>query len=291
MRYGVTVPNLGVGDDPRAVVELIVAAERSGWDGCFLWDAPFVGHANPKVRAAHDAWQLLALAAARTNRIVLGTMITPLPWRRPWLVARDAVTLDRLSGGRFILGVGLGSPPGSEMSFSEELDRRTRAVMLDESLDILKMCWSGESFDYEGDHYAVSQAQCLPRPTAGTIPVWVVGAWNRNPDAWPIKKSMRRALRWDGILPNLMGEAREGTSDFDDISSMSAWINRERDTPFDVVVEVGTPVDENTSVDAVRRWANAGATWWLERVWYSMYRHPGDPSVMQTRIESGPPTI
>ena len=175
------------------------------------------------------------------------------------------------------------------MSLGEQLDRKTRAAMLDEGLDILAKCWSGKRFSHEGDHYSVKRLQCLPRPVGGTVPVWVVGAWNRDPDAWPIKKSMRRALRWDGILPNLSGDKVTGTSDFDDIAAMTAWIRRERRKPFDVVMEAGESTDVNTTADVVHNWEQSGATWWLEPVWYSMYRHPGDPSVMRARIRSGPP--
>src|SRR5579862_7464601 len=95
MRHGIVLP----GGTAAAQLEQAVLAERSGWDGVFIWEAGY----------GVDPWTLLAAVAARTSRIQLGTMLTPLPWRRPWKLASQVATLDQLSGGRAILGVGLGA--------------------------------------------------------------------------------------------------------------------------------------------------------------------------------------
>ena len=86
MRAGVVLP----GGTANQQLEQAVAAEQAGWDGVFVWEAGY----------GVDAWTLLAAMAARTSRVRLGTMLTPLPWRRPWKVASQVATLDQLSAGR-----------------------------------------------------------------------------------------------------------------------------------------------------------------------------------------------
>ncbi|MGH2758605.1 MAG: LLM class flavin-dependent oxidoreductase, partial [Actinomycetota bacterium] len=111
MKFGVTLPNLGVGDDPSVIVDLAVEAEAAGWDGVFVWDTPYASDVEDAVQETFDAWSLMTAIALRTEHVQIGTMITPLAWRRPWEVARQAMTLDRLSKGRFVLSVGLGWVP------------------------------------------------------------------------------------------------------------------------------------------------------------------------------------
>jgi hypothetical protein len=294
LRFGVTLPNSGVGDDPHAVVDLAVDAETAGWDGVFLWDYPIGGpEYGEQVQTIHDAWVLLAAMALRTERVLLGTMITPLAWRSPWLVAKQASTLQALSGGRFVLSVGLGAAPEDGTFFYEETDRRKRAHMLDEGLHILETLWSGEPLSHEGEHYRVRNAPRMlpvvqPRPK-----VWVVGAWNRDANAWPKKRSFRRALHWDGLLPHVFeGDSMvSGDLEPNDIRAIAQDVKSQRGEEFDLIVEAGSTTDTNTHVDTVRALADAGATWWLEPVWWSMYRHPGDPGPMRERIRQGPPQL
>src|SRR2546429_6056841 len=104
---GVAVPNFG--DEPTGLIELGVAAEAAGFDGSFLWDHIVFSNSGDGPPII-DPWLVLAVVAARTSRIRLGTMITPVPRRRPWQLARQITSLDRLSGGRGILGGGIGSP-------------------------------------------------------------------------------------------------------------------------------------------------------------------------------------
>ncbi len=292
MRLGVTLPNLGVGDDPEVIVDLACEAEASGWEAVFVWDTPYASDVSERVPETFDAWSLMTAIALRTERVQIGTMITPLPWRRPWDIARQSMTLDRLSKGRFILCVGLGWVPEGGSALGEEVDRRKRAEMLDEGLDILGRLWSGERFSFDGKHYKVNNVAFLPPPTR-RIPVWVVGAWHRDPAVWPRKRSLRRALQWDGVLPNIF-DATGNTSGGGpaDIGAMSEWIRSERTEPFDIVCEGGGEKDDSNANDAiVREWNDAGATWWLEAVWWSMYRHPGDPEPMRERIRRGPPRL
>lgn len=294
MRFGVTLPTSGVGDDPRAILELAIAAEKAGWDGVFIWDYPFAGpEYGPEIHKVHEAWTLLGAMAIQTERVLLGTMITALPWRTPWVIAKQASSIQALSHGRFVLSVGLGYPPPDGTFFFEETDRRVRAEMLDEGLAILRRLWSGKPLTFEGDHYrARNQPTMLPVVTPRPK-VWVVGAWNRDPDVWPKKKSFRRALQWDGLLPHVFEGSEMVGGGFGpaNIRELVADVARERTEPFDVIVEGGAKRDENASPETVRELADAGATWWLEAIWESMYRHPGDTAVLLDRIRRGPPTI
>ena len=282
MRYAITLPNIDY--DAQVIADLAVDAEEAGWDGTFVWDCINMGN-----QSAHDPWMILAAIAARTRRIRLGTLITPLSRRRPWKVARETVTLDHLSNGRFVLPVGLGEiSDGGFSNVGEELDRRKRAQMLDESLDILNGLWSGEPFSYDGEHYHVAKMTFLPKPVQiPRIPIWVVGAW-------PRKKSMQRVLRYDGILPakiNEDGSFADMTPD--DLRAMKLFIDEQRTlvTPFDIVMEGETPGDDaEKAASIVQPLADAGVTWWLEAVWRTPESGRGAEG-MRRRIIQGPPRI
>ncbi len=154
-----------------------------------------------------DAWSLLAAMAARTARIRLGTMLTPLPWRRPWKVASQVATLDQLSGGRAILAVGVGATDTELPDTGEITNLRGRAELLDEGIDLIRELWAGRH-SYHGKHYVFETGRIdlgrVARPVQERIPIWVVGVW-------PRAKSMRRVLRCDGIIPQYQLEGREGT--------------------------------------------------------------------------------
>lgn len=277
MKYGFVLPN----GDARTAADMARAAEGAGWDGFFVWE-PVWGI---------DAWVCLTAAAMVTERIRLGTMITPVSRMRPWKLAGETATLDNLSGGRVILSVGLGATDTGFAEFGEVTDRRTRAELLNEGLDILTGLWRGGPFTYEGTHYKIQSAGSFmpPPPPAQQprIPIWVVGAWNRP-------KSMARVLRYDGILPNILtpeGEHRPLTPD--DIREIAAYVkaNRTETTPFDIVAEGETPGGEPArAAETVREWAAAGATWWIEALWSAIGQADG-PDRVRARLEQGPPRI
>ena len=194
MRYGIYVQNFGDYGDPHNLLTLAREAEDSGWDGFFLWDhlllyrhsdIPFV-----------DAWVALGAIAARTERLRLGPLITPAARRRPWKLTREAVSLDHLSHGRAILGVGLGAPPDAEFEcFGEDSDDRVRARKLDEALEVIDGLWRGEDFSHQGEFYRVDNVKFVPRAIQSPrVPIWVAGFW-------PSKPPLRRAERWDGVFP------------------------------------------------------------------------------------------
>src|SRR5918996_1654776 len=190
MRRGVFLPIFDELADPAT---LAVRAEARGWDGVFLWDHVLY---RPPVAAVTDPWIALAAIAVATDRIELGPMVTPLARRRPWIVARQAVALDHLSGGRFVLGLGLGlhGGGGAWSRFGEQPGGRRRAAMLDEGLDVLTGLLSGESVDHHGDAYRVDDVRFLPAPLRpGGMPIWLAGRW-------PNRRPVERALRYDGLF-------------------------------------------------------------------------------------------
>src|SRR5579862_1831370 len=133
MHYGVI---LTVGD-PRTVAELAAAAESAGWDGVFYFDAIAIGSME-----LYDPWVVMAAVAERTSRVRFGAIITPPARRRPWKLAREAMTLDRLSSGRLVLPVGLGVLDDAGFgNVGEATEAQTRAEQLDESLAILEGLW------------------------------------------------------------------------------------------------------------------------------------------------------
>ena len=192
MRFAIDFPTSGQYCDPRLLAELAHVAEDSGWDGCFVWDHIQLEHAQPVA----DPWITLAAIALTTTRIRIGTLVTPLFRRNPWKLARETVTLDHLSKGRLILGVGSGSDVFGEIStFDGPRDDRIRAQMLDESLTVLTGLWAGEPFSFVGKYFRVNQALFTPAAfQTPRIPVWVAGTW-------PKKAPSRRAARYDGIVP------------------------------------------------------------------------------------------
>jgi alkanesulfonate monooxygenase SsuD/methylene tetrahydromethanopterin reductase-like flavin-dependent oxidoreductase (luciferase family) len=272
MKYGFVITSGG----PATVAELAAEAEAAGWDGAFYRDAINVGRLE-----TYDPWVTMAAMAVKTERIRLGAMLTPPARRRPWKLARETVTLDHLSGGRLVLPVGLGATDdGGFSKVGEPTDRKVRARLLDESLEILSGLWSGEPFAYGGEHYHLEEMTFLPPPVQRPrIPIWVVGAW-------PSRKSMFRALRYDGLLVyTTRGEVAPA-----DVRAMSAYVaeNRAENTPFDIVWEGRTPGDDpKAAARTVRPFAEAGITWWIESPWAP----PNAPGDLRRRIRAGPPRI
>jgi alkanesulfonate monooxygenase SsuD/methylene tetrahydromethanopterin reductase-like flavin-dependent oxidoreductase (luciferase family) len=227
----------------------------------------------------------MAAMAMRTQRVRIGAVLTPPARRRPWKLARETVSLDHLSGGRLVLPVGLGAlEDGGFSKVGEPTDRKVRAQLLDESLDILTGLWSGKPFSYRGEHYRLEEMTFLPPPVQRPrIPVWVVGAW-------PIRKSMERALRYDGVLAAAAGAGPESPGVTPEtIREIKQYVgeNREEDGAFDTVWEGQTPGEDPVRAAAmVRPYAEAGATWWIESPWTP----PNEPDDLRRRIEQGPPS-
>ncbi len=276
MQFGLLVQMTGLLGYAQPLVQLARAAEAAGWDGFFIWDILGGDAASPD--PVVDPWIALAAIAATTERIRIGTMVTPLPRRRPWKVARETASLDHLSGGRLILGVGIGSPPEEFARFGDEPDPRIRAEMLDEGLDVLTGLWRGEPFSFQGQHYSVDNAQLLPRPLQQPrIPIWVGGIWPRKPP-------FRRAARWDGIFPR----GRQGNLTLDEIREVVSFVQSQRpaEKPFDLMTGGDLPSDNPAQARTIlAEYASAGVTWWMEGVGEWL----GDVDAMAAFIRRGPP--
>jgi alkanesulfonate monooxygenase SsuD/methylene tetrahydromethanopterin reductase-like flavin-dependent oxidoreductase (luciferase family) len=240
-RRGLFVAPFDALADPRVVGDLAAAAEEAGWDGFFLWDHLQYGE---RVAEIADVWTCCAAVAMRTERLLLGPMVTPLARRRPQVMARQAASLAVLSAGRVVLGLGLGDDWVGEFSaFGDEPDPRTRGRMLDEGLDVLTALLRGDQVDHEGEHYAARDVRFRPAPA---VPLWLAGRFGNRPP-------LRRAARHDGFFVI-------GLDEPDDLGQVTAGL-AEHDPPpgFDVVVDLRPEQDPEP-------WLDRGASWVLTRI-------------------------
>ncbi|MCB9135506.1 MAG: LLM class flavin-dependent oxidoreductase [Anaerolineales bacterium] len=275
LKFGLALPY----NETRVVARLAQQAEEAGWDGLFLGDAIW----------CEDPMIALTAAAMTTTRIRLGTMIIPVPLRRPWKIASESVALDRLSDGRLILGLGAGAVWMGWHAFPDEVkETKTRAEMLDETIDILTLLYQRKQFDYNGKHFHLKLTQMdvmhyPPKPIQQPrIPLWV-------PGIWPRKKSMQRVLKCDGIFAEKHGtDGKSADLTPEDVRQIKAFVeeNRTLTTPFDIVVSGKTSeMDRVQQKDVMETWADTGATWWVEGLWGE-----SEEKVMQ-RIQQGPPAL
>ena len=282
MKYGLDMASAGAAGDALTMGELAHIAEESGWDGIFLEDY-IIWQSHPDV-PTYDPWITLAAMAMRTQRIRLGTMVTPIARRRPWKLAQELVTLDHLSQGRMILGVGLGDTGesiGSDLSFAhfdEMLDPKQRAHMLDEGIEIITRVWSGEPFSFDGEFYKIRNVQMLPKPVQRPrIPIWVGGGYpNRGPVA--------RALRWDG---SCMYKQEGHWMQPEDVRSLRERVVAERGTVEGYEITIGGAPrweDENKQRAYLESMIAEGVTWWHEYIPPDV----GDFKVQRKMIERGP---
>ena len=280
MQFAINTPNFGSFGDARILAELAHEAEDAGWDGFFVWD--HIGGSPKQAQPMADPWIALTAMAMVTNRIKLGPMVIPLPRRRPWKLARESVTLDRLSQGRLILGMGIGSDSFFKeySTYGESQDEKLHCAMLDEGLDVLVRLWSGVRVNYTGQHYQLNDALFLPTPLQRPrIPIWIAGFW-------PVKKPFRRAAQWDGVCP--LKQANELMQPHD-IQEMLTYMRqfRTNDDPFDVLATGNTSGREHQrDLEMIMPYVEAGATWWQESFAGS---DAEELKAVRTRIQQGPP--
>jgi alkanesulfonate monooxygenase SsuD/methylene tetrahydromethanopterin reductase-like flavin-dependent oxidoreductase (luciferase family) len=283
MKYGLTLPNGGVCGDARILAELGCLAEQAGWDSVFVED--YIVHQSDGAVPTCDPWIALAAIAVGTSRVKLGTTVTPLCRRRPWKVAREAVALDQLSNGRFILGVGSGDAGESGFSrVNEERDPKERARILDEALDVILGLWTGKPFSYQGQYFQVNEMTFLPTPVQQPrIPILVGGGW-------PLPGPSLRAARYDGSCLYKQHRSGEESSDWtpDEIRELKAFIEQHRSEeqkglPYEIKVGGRDRSDDWEKDRALMRLlAEAGATWWVE------YVAAGELQTMRESVLRGP---
>lgn len=283
MRFGFVVPYA----DTRQFSALAALGEQHGWHAVFTWEALF----------GVDAWVTLGAAAMVTERIRLGTLVTPVSRHRPWDLASRVGTVDRVSNGRVILGAGLGALHGGWLAFEPDEGRRARAEKLDEGLAIYAGLMGGQPFSFDGKHYSARPTDFMlppppvqqPRP-----PVWVVGAYVPGRER---QRSLERAARWDGLLPSIADQHRaDGAPPYslDSYSDVVARVRSLREQAglpwegYDVVVEADSSGEfvrlEGTPAD----WQQAGATWWVES-WWGVQPGAAGLAEVRRRVEAGPP--
>lgn len=287
MRYSINIPNFGDFADPRTVAAVATAAEEAGWDALLVWDHVVHDKRLRRGQPFGDPWVLLAAAGMMTSRLRLGTLVTPVPRRRPEQLARQVATLDVLTGGRVIFGAGLGGPIEDEFgSFGDTTDPVQLAERLDEGLELLRRYWSGATVNHDGQHFQVRDVDLLPATVQQPRPpVWIAG-W------WPNRRPMRRAAAWDGAAP-LFDSARHGYApSADELGALVAYVRSCRgpraDEPFEIVV--GGATEASNAADVIGPLRDAGATWWDERLRQDRDEFDKLAPVLR-RIEAGPPQL
>lgn len=282
MRYGAVVPWA----TEREFADLARVAEDAGWDQVFTWEAVW----------GQDAWATLAAAAMVTERIRLGTIVTPVSRYRPWDLASRVASVDRLSGGRVTLGVGLGALHGNWLAFEPDEGRATRAARLDEGLAVWAGLLGGQPFEHHGEHWSAQPVTELvpPLPVQRPHPpVWCVGALLPGRSR---QRSLERAARWQGVLPAVVGAGLEDPGSRLTHDALREVVARLTDLRagaglsmdgYDVVVEGdshGSFGDARPPVDA---WAEAGATWWVES-WWDLPDDASGRAELRRRLALGP---
>jgi len=209
-RWGVHVPQHR--SDVATMTTLATSADEAGVDSFWLMDHLVTPQA-PRLDVL-EAWTLLAALATATSRIRLGLLVGCNPFRHPAVLAKMAATVDRISGGRLELGLGWGSyePELDAFGFAGK-SRKERSEELDESLDIVKLMFTGEPFDYDGRHFRLRDAIGRPTPVQRKLPIHIGGGGRqltmplvaRHADWWNCVASARARL---DELALLRGSAR-----------------------------------------------------------------------------------
>jgi alkanesulfonate monooxygenase SsuD/methylene tetrahydromethanopterin reductase-like flavin-dependent oxidoreductase (luciferase family) len=268
----------------REFAELAAVAEAAGWDAVFTWEAVW----------GQDAWATLAAAAMTTDRIRLGTLLTPAARYRPWDLASRVGSVDRLSGGRVTLGVGLGALHGNWLAFEPDEGRAVRARRLDECLAVYAGLMAGQPFTYAGEFWSAREVtELVPPPPVQRPhpPVWCVGALVPGRER---QRSLERAARWEGVFPAVAGA--EGQSGLD-VEALGEVVDRLRALRasaglpwdgYDVVVEGDSHGGFGSVRPPVADWAAAGATWWVES-WWDLPDSPDGRAETRRRLALGPP--
>lgn len=282
MRFGFVVPFAS----EQEFVELARLGEQHGWHGVFSWEGVW----------RQDAWVQLAAAAMVTERVRLGTVVTPVSRYRPWDLASLVGSVDRLSDGRVTLGVGLGAPNSNWTAFEADDGRKTRAGHVDEGLELFAKLCSGEPFRHTGERWTIDLTHGIepngPPPTAQQPhpPVWCVGALVPGRASQP---SLERAAHWEGCFPAIArsNDSALTTRTLRDIVERLRRLRESAGLPwdgYDVIVAGDSCGDFDAVQGGPEQWEAAGATWWMES-WWDVPPGPEGVAELKRRVALGPP--
>ena len=283
LRFGLSLANFGDFADARRVADLARLAEDAGWEALLVWDHLAFTWGPP----SGDPWTLVTAAALATSRLLVGTDVSVIARERPLPFANRIATIDRLSGGRVVLGVGIGGAADEYRKAGEPVDMRERAALTDEVLAVVRPLLAGETVTHHGPGVIVDDVTLAPLPV-GTpdgrpVPVWIGGE---------SRGARRRAARHDGWIPFPYDEAGNLSMGPDTMAGHLREIRAERSAaglpasePFDVAMHGETPGPGEAGALIVRPWAEAGATWWLE----SLHGFRGTTDELLARVAAGPP--
>lgn len=279
MNFGINLSTFNDFADPNLLADIGQEIEEAGWESVFLWD--HLMHKKERQSKIVSPWIALSAIATRTSRIKIGTYVSPLPRYQPWEFAKLTASLDLLSNGRLILGLGLGSPADEYTAFGKEYNTRILAEMMDEGLVIIQKLWIGEPFTFHGKHYQLEEAFLLPRPVQyPRVPILLGGFW-------PRKKPFIRAAKFDGIVPITKKYPQPISTE--ELRDLLTFINQYRTSsePFQVTISGSLPTDPEQRDRLILGLTNAGATRWIEHCtpW------TGSIQNLLEKIRRGPPTI
>jgi alkanesulfonate monooxygenase SsuD/methylene tetrahydromethanopterin reductase-like flavin-dependent oxidoreductase (luciferase family) len=279
MRFGLSVMNFGDFADARVMADLAREAEAAGWEALLVWDHLAFMWGPP----SGDPWTLVTACSLVTEHLLVGTDVSVIARERPLPFANRVATVDRLSDGRVVLGVGVGGAADEYRGAGEPVDLRERAAVTDEVLDVVRRLLAGERVTHRGAACTVEGVTLAPLPVQAPVPVWVGGN---------SAGARRRAARHDGwvpfpydeegnlqLPPAMFGEQLAGILAARAAAGIPAY------APFAAATHGETPVDPVEGAAAVRPWGEAGATWWLE----SLHGYRGTTADLFARVQAGPP--
>ena len=273
--------------DAGPVAELASRAESCGWSGFAFTEHPAPGSKWLEAggHQSLDPFVALGHVAAVTSRLRLLTFLTVLPYRNPNLVAKAATTVDRLSNGRFILGVGTGYMKAEFHALGVNFDDRND--LFDEALDVLRLHWSGQPFDYEGQGFSARQTIGLPRPTQNPIPIWIGGN-----SALARRRVARRAQGWMPLTSAVDISATTRTPRIDSVDDLGRRIRAlraeagDRADDIDIAVAYTDPTVARPDVDVERHRDALGELEAIGASWIVLPAPPGVYSATSELMES-----
>ena len=286
MKIGISIPNNWGMADTQALIDLAVLAEELGFAS--VWTSEhLINTAYVRSRIGDGAYYhplaILSAIASRTKNIKLGTSVIVLPFHNPFDIAKYIATLDQVSQGRVILGVGVGNVREEFEALNIEWSKR--GALTDESLDVIKTLWSHESASYQGKHWAFSDIHTSPKPYQKNVPIWVGGMSEAA-----MRRTITKADGWQptAITPDELRVAREK------MREMAIAHNRDSDA-FDICMRFNISLDDVPVTDVelrstvkgndtkgiiqtAQQFSEAGATHFI----YAL--NTGEPNVLEKTI-------